>query len=382
MRGRERALRALNFLPVDRVALMGGEIESSETLTELSGIDYWKAPDQRQAALLAFKNLGIDLIFNMLLPYSDDVELRAWDLETTFRYAKQRFPNVEAVVEEIHTFPTPEQVRQTFDHQAAYQIHLADAVENDRLAGDDMLWLASSFNAGICKFMWYIDFGYLNYFYLLADHKEVAHNLYRYSAECGRLQNLAIAAAIRENDLPPYIFIGEDLCYNQGLFVSPKLLDEIYFPWLKYSIEPLVSAGIDIIWHCDGNVTPIIDRLLSMGIAGFQGFQEDVGVNLDWVARKKTIRGRNPILLGSVQARSVLPFGSEEEVMQDVERCIDVVGRRSGFFLGPSAVIQPEVPEENIRTLYEHGKTYGQIPARPWGINVPYPSTKKIRRSK
>ncbi len=44
--GRERALRALQFLPVDRVALMGGEIESSYKLRELSGQDYWKATSQ------------------------------------------------------------------------------------------------------------------------------------------------------------------------------------------------------------------------------------------------------------------------------------------------------------------------------------------------
>jgi hypothetical protein len=202
----------------------------------------------------------------------------------------------------------------------------------------------------------------MNYFTLLADYKEIAHQLYQYSAECGRLQNEAIAAAIIENDLPALIYIGEDLCYNNGLFVSPKLLDQIYFPGLAYALEPLVKAGIDIIWHCDGNVTPIVDRLLAMGVTGFQGFQEDVNVKLDWIAQKRTRKGRRPIILGSVQARGVLPFGSVDEVQKDVERCINTIGHESGFFLGPSAVIQPEVPVENIRALYRHGMEYGKIP--------------------
>jgi hypothetical protein len=368
MKGRERALRALKFLPVDRVALMGGEIESGETLSKLAGRDYWKAMDQREVAIQAFRNLGIDLLIHLLLPYSYEMEVRAFDVETMFRYAKQRYPDVEAVVKEIYTFPTPEQVRKTYDQQAAYRIYLNDAIEQDRMTGDDMLWLSGGFKAGVCKFMWYLDFGYLNYFMLLADHKEIAHRLYLYSAECGHLQNEAIAAAICENDLPPIIYVGEDLCYNSGLFVSPKLLDQIYFPGLAYALEPLARAGIDIIWHCDGNVTPIVDRLLAMGVTGFQGFQEDVNVHLDSIVKKRTIHGRRPIILGSVQARGVLPFGSVEEVHRDVERCINTVGRESGFFLGPSAVIQPEVPIENIRALYQHGKDYGQIPIRPWGV--------------
>ena len=367
MMGRERALRALNFLPVDRVALMGGEIESSYTLTELAGYDFWKAPDQVEVAIEACRDLGIDLIINILLPFSPDMELRSWDIEAVFRYARQRFPDVEAVIEEIHSYPTPEQLSKTFDQGAAYNIHLTEALEHDRMTGEDMLWLASNFNAGVCKFMWFVDFGYINYFTLLADNKDIAHKLFRYSGEAGRLKNEAIAAAIRENDLPPFIYMGEDLCYNSGPMASPRLLDQIYFPWLAYALEPLVEAGIDIIWHCDGNVMKIIDRLLEMGVTGFQGFQEDVGVDFEWIARRQTIKGRRPILMGSVQARGALPFGSEEDVRRDVERCINIAGRSSGFFLGPSAVVQPEIPMENIRAMYDHARHYGRLPFTPWG---------------
>ncbi len=369
LKGRERALRALNFLPIDRVALMGGEIESSYTLTELAGWDYWKAPNQVDVVIEACRDLEIDLLINLLLPFSPDMELRSWDIESIFRYARQRFPDMDSVLEEIRSFPTPEQLRKTYDQQAAYSIHLTEQLENDRASGEDLLWLASNFTAGYCKFMWYLDFGYINYFMLLADHKEMAHKLFRYSGEAGRLQNQAIAAAIREKDLPPFIYIGEDLCYNTGLMVSPKLLDAIYFPWLAYALEPLVDAGIDIIWHCDGNVMPIIDRLLGMGVTGFQGFQEDVGVDLAWIARKQTIKGRRPIIMGSVQARSTLPFGSEADVRRDVERCIRIVGCSSGFFIGPSAVVQPEVPIENIRAMYDHARRVGRMPFTPWGVN-------------
>jgi len=370
MKGRERALRALRVQPVDRVPILGGQIQSSDVLEELSDLDYWSSFDPREVAVEAYRELGADLILSLLLPFSQDMEFRAWDVEAMFRYAKKRHPDVASVVDEIYSWPTPEEVRRTFDSQAAYHIHLALARDQDRLAEDDILWLASGFRTGVCRFMWYLEFGYENYFMLLADHKEVAHRLFQYSAEAGRLQNEAISAAIMENDLPPFVYLGEDLCYNSGPMVSPKLLDEIYFPWLAYSLEPFVQAGIDIIWHCDGNIMPILDRLLAMGITGFQGFQEDAGVSLERLVRSKTIRGNRPILVGSVQARSVLPFGTERDVRREVKRCIDAVGRNGGFVLGAAGDIQPEVPEENILAMFESAKEYGKVGVTPSGVRL------------
>jgi uroporphyrinogen decarboxylase len=370
MKGKERALRALHFEPVDRVPTLGGQIQSTEVLMTFANRDYWSAFDPREVAIEAYKELGADLIVSLLLPFSPDMEYRAWDVNAMFRYAKERYSDVEAVIEKIRRFPTPEELRRSFDQQAAYRIHLARAREQDRIAGDDILWLASGFQVGACRFMWYLEFGYENYFMLLADHKDIAERLFHYSGEAGRLQNEAIAAAILENDLPRFVYLGEDLCYNSGPMVSPRLLDEIYFPWLAHALEPFVRAGIDIIWHCDGNVMPILDRLLALGVTGFQGFQEDTGVDLAHLVSLRTIKNRRPILIGSVQARTILPFGTPSQVRREVERCIDTVGRGSGFVLAASADMQPEIPLENIETLYEHAREYGRLGVMPSGVNV------------
>lgn len=365
MKGKERALRALRFEPVDRIPTLGGQIQSTEVLRTFAKRDYWSAFDPREVAIEAYKELGADLILSLLLPFSPDMENRAWDVPAMFRYAKQRYPSVDALIDEIRKFPTPEELRRSFDQQAAYHIHLMRAREQDRIAGDDLLWLASGFQVGACRFMWYVEWGYENFFMLLADHKEIAERLFHYSGEAGRLQNEAIAAAIQENDLPPFVYIGEDLCYNSGPMVSPKLLDEIYFPWLAHAFEPFVEAGIDIIWHCDGNVMAILDRLLAVGVTGFQGFQEDTGVDLEHLVNLRTIKGRRPILIGSVQARTIMPFGTPLQVRREVERCIDTVGRESGFILAASADMQPEIPAKNIETLYEHARAYGQLGVTP-----------------
>ncbi|MBM4083909.1 MAG: hypothetical protein FJ272_03885, partial [Planctomycetes bacterium] len=54
----------------------------------------------------------------------------------------------------------------------------------------------------------------------------------------------------------------------------------------------------------------------------------------------------------------VLPRGTVEDVRREVERCVNAVGDRGGFLLAPTSSIGPEVPAENVRAMYEHGRTY------------------------
>jgi len=96
----------------------------------------------------------------------------------------------------------------------------------------DMLWILGHIG-GICPFMWYNRFGYENYFEAMMLYKDTIKYLFEYFAEEGRLRNQAIAKAILENNLPPFIYMGEDICTNDGPMASPSILDELYFPYLK-----------------------------------------------------------------------------------------------------------------------------------------------------
>ena len=77
--------------------------------------------------------------------------------------------------------------------------------------------------------------------------------------------------------------------------VSAELLDNHYWEWAKYALEPLCDAGIKPICHCDGNVMPVMDRILEVGFQGLQGFQEELGVNLSELVKLRT-HGGEPLL--------------------------------------------------------------------------------------
>ncbi|MGB9596913.1 MAG: uroporphyrinogen decarboxylase family protein, partial [Candidatus Poribacteria bacterium] len=139
------------------------------------------------------------------------------------------------------------------------------------------------------------------------------------------------------------------------------MLDKLYFPHLARAVQPLHDAGIGIVWHSDGNILPIIDRLINLvGVSGFQGFQEETGCTLEKVAEYKTRNGEKLILWGSISVTTTLPFGTVDDVKRDVERCFKVAAPGGGFGLASTSSILPETPLENIITMFEYGKNFGR----------------------
>ena len=65
-----------------------------------------------------------------------------------------------------------------------------------------------------------------------------------------------------------------------------------YFPSVDRALEPLVKAGFKLVWHSDGNMNDMLGPLIDIGIAGFQGFQEECGTRIADVAN---LRARNGI---------------------------------------------------------------------------------------
>ncbi|MCE5239482.1 hypothetical protein LLH23_13485 [bacterium] len=364
MTGRERALTALCFGETDRVPMLGGFIAHAEALRKLSGLDPLAEP--RRAAVEAARALHVDLIIQIVTPKAAEVSTDMGGGRESLFTQRDRpaYASPEQVRDYAEGLPTPEEVRRSFDLPGYLDAVRADWLQCQADGGEDILILPYA-KARDCPFMYYSEFGYENYYQALALYPESMSKLFRCAAETSRCCNEAFVASQGQGGPPPFVYIGQDICDNAGPMVSPLLLDEIYFPHLRYCLEPLNDAGVKKIWHSDGNINPIIGRLLEAGINGFQGLQEDSylpphqHVRLEELAAMQDRWGEPLILYGSVSVRDVLPHGTVEDVKREVERCIDACRGRSGFFLGPTSTVGPDIPVENIVALYEYGRTYG-----------------------
>ena len=124
-------------------------------------------------------------------------------------------------------------------------------------------------------------------------------------------------------------------------------------------MEPLVENGIGVIWHCDGNINPILDDILNLGVVGLQGFEEEHGVTYDEIVKLKDRTGRPIGVWGCVSVTSTLPHGTVDDVRRSVERSFTLAGKGRGFVLSSTSSIMPEVPYENIDMLFKHGREFG-----------------------
>ena len=208
----------------------------------------------------------------------------------------------------------------------------------------------------------YAAYGYANYFMAYALYPDLMARDFKLQADCALIRNRAVARAFAEGRLAPYMRLDYDIADDRGTLMDIRSLDRIWFPHFARCLEPLVKAGITMIWHCDGNLMQMVPRLLDCGLKGFQGFQYEHGMDYDKICRMKTRDGEELLIIGGVSVTRTLPFGTPGDVKKEMDwlvRC----GPKQGLFLACSSSIAPGVPWENLKTLTEgfhHYRTHGR----------------------
>ena len=203
----------------------------------------------------------------------------------------------------------------------------------------------------------YGTYGYANYFMAYALYPEVLERGFKLHADAAEVFNRIAARAIVEGRLPKLVRLDHDMADSRGTLVDVRTLDAIWFPHFARAIQPLLDAGIRLIWHCDGNLMDMVPRLLECGLGGFQGFQNEDGMDYERICRMKTRDGGDLFIIGGVSVTTVLPHGTPADVKRQIDWLVDK-GPRVGLMLGCSSSIAPGVPIENIRTLIEGFRYY------------------------
>jgi uroporphyrinogen decarboxylase len=122
-------------------------------------------------------------------------------------------------------------------------------------------------------------------------------------------------------------------------------------------IDLVHQGGAHVFFHSDGAIREIIPDMIAAGI--------DVLNPLQWRAKGmdreglKRDFGHRVILHGGVDNQYTLPFGSVDEVRQEVIDNIRILGAGGGYILAPCHNIQAVSPVENVVALYQTGLEYG-----------------------
>ena len=158
------------------------------------------------------------------------------------------------------------------------------------------------------------------------------------------------------------IKIGDDLGTQSSLMISPKMYREILKPIHADFISFIKSrTKARILFHSDGDVVPLIEDFIEMGVDILNPIQTSAGTMSDLPALKKRF-GKNIAFCGGIDSHRVLPFGSVAEVREEVRRVIEILGPGGGCMIGAVHTVMNDVPAENILAMVDAVEEFGHYP--------------------
>ena len=258
----------------------------------------------------------------------------------------------EAVVEHLERveFPRLRQAAAHFDEGRRTQEIVEGEAAAQQALGPTILKGPYGFIRFPC--LPYTTYGYANYFMAYALYPEVMERHFSLQADVAVRNSRAAARAFALGHLPPLYRLDHDMADSRGTLVDVRSLDRLWFPHFARSLEPVLKAGIRLIWHCDGNLMAMVPRLLDVGLKGFQGFQYEDGMDYPRICALKARDGDDLTIIAGASVTQTLPKGTPADVKREVEWLVEK-GPRTGLFLAGSSSIAPGVPWENLRTLVE-----------------------------
>jgi uroporphyrinogen decarboxylase len=144
------------------------------------------------------------------------------------------------------------------------------------------------------------------------------------------------------------IAMCSDYCFNAAPFFGPELFDEFIGPYLKEAIDGYRKMGLFTIKHTDGNIMPILERIVNCGPDAIHSLDPQGGVDL---AEIKKRYGGQICLIGNVNC-ALLQTGTKEECIKDVRRSLTQGMPGYGYIFATSNCVYTGMPLERYELMH------------------------------
>ncbi|MDH5694893.1 MAG: hypothetical protein OEZ47_17485 [Gammaproteobacteria bacterium] len=149
-----------------------------------------------------------------------------------------------------------------------------------------------------------------------------------------------------------------DLAGETTTFISPKHYREYVKPCQREIVDYAHRKELKIIKHTDGNAWLILDDFVEVGFDGFHPVQPQC---MDIAEVKEHLTGK-ACILGNIDCRHLLPFGTEKEVEEAVKETIEKAALGGGYIISSSNSIHPGCKAENYMAMIKAAHKYGGYP--------------------
>ncbi len=161
-------------------------------------------------------------------------------------------------------------------------------------------------------------------------------------------------------DLVDVVTYADDYGTQESQIISPNMFRRLIKPRLKTLFETFIKSApyAKRFFHSDGNVRPLISDFLEIGVEILNPIHiraknmEPAGLKRDY--------GQDLVFWGGgVDTQGILPYGTPQEVKDDVRRNIEALAPGGGYVFNTIHNIQADVPPGNILAMWEALQEYG-----------------------
>jgi uroporphyrinogen decarboxylase len=180
----------------------------------------------------------------------------------------------------------------------------------------------------------------------LLDQPAMAEAILRKTEE--HTTRLALATAAAGVDV---LCFYDDAGSQRGMQIAPSLWRRFVKPAWRRVLETVRTQfpQVRFFLHCCGKIEPIVPDVIELGFHILHPVQPEC---MDFVAAYREY-GRQIVLAATISAQRLFPFGSPQEIREQVARLAEVVGPQRRTIFMPSNRIQPETPWENVLAFAE-----------------------------
>ena len=197
----------------------------------------------------------------------------------------------------------------------------------------------------------YLRMGIEQFFLSLYDQPELVKAVIRRSTEWViALVEHAIQVGV------DFIILGDDAADNSRPLISPSLFHSLILPEYKKIVN---ASDVPILWHSDGNITPLLPMIVEAGFAGVHSLEPKANIDL---AEIKDKYGEKLVLAGNLDTTEILCQSNLDLVRKDVDRCMRQGAPGGGYLFSSSNSLFEGHSIEAILEAYRYAKLVGTYP--------------------
>ena len=230
---------------------------------------------------------------------------------------------------------------------------------DEKVFGQKKAYILGRNYAGIWETALWMN-GFEKYYYDMIVEKEFCHALMAKITELKMEYWGKALEAVGDNVL--VISEADDLASQKSLLCSVELYKEMVHPYHKrlFSyIKEKAQNEVHIFYHTCGSCVPYLPLLIEEGV----DILNPVQVNAQGIDTKELKRdfGKDMTFWGGAcDSQHILPYGTPDQVRDEVKRRIDDLAPGGGFIFAPIHNVQSDVPIANFMAMWETMKEYGK----------------------